>query len=152
MLTDDDEQQLNTGSILGDQVGLKTTIKDNKKAPNAISLGYPSRYQLIGFTNCFFFKWYQKGKVPLITIGPSKLPCFLLILFAIFIFCYLAFLMTLFSHESIMATRVCSIGILMNVLTFFTTMLREPGVPKSVYERYYKLKYVKQKEIHEDEL
>ena len=143
----DDEIQ-NDGSLLddNDENGVITDVKKSQKdaKKNKLATGcYPTRYQLIGLTNCFFLSWYKKGKVPLITIGPSKLPCLFLITFALSIFCYLGYLVALFRKESINAAIICTCGMFINLGLFFSTMLSEPGVPQSVYERYYKLKYVK---------
>ena len=35
-----------------------------------------------------------------------------------------------------------------NLVFFFMTMCMEPGVPQSVYDRYYKLRYISQKVEH----
>ena len=40
---------------------------------------------------------------------------------------------------------------MINLALFFMTLCGEMGVPPSVYERYYKLKYVKEKQEDDDD-
>lgn len=127
-----------------------TKIKVSTKK-NATVCVYPTRYQAIGETDCLFFSWYRKGKVPLCTLGPSKCPMLILLAMAAGITAILSTIVLQYKDKSFMISVVFACLIFVNLTLFFMTLCGEMGVPTSVYERYYKLKYLDQSKKEESE-
>ena len=79
--------------------------------------------------------------MPVCTFGPSIGPSIFMVLFSIFIFGYLGFLCLFFIDSHPNWAYFAFFCLILNYISFWMTMFGEQGVPQSVYERYYKLKY-----------
>ena len=68
--------------------------------------------------------------------------CLFMSTFAAFLVGYFVFLISLFWAVSRGTAYIAMVMMSVNFMAFLSTMFGEMGVPISVYERYYKLRYV----------
>lgn len=136
------EQEIEDGEV----GGLHSNIKLHKQLAY-----YPTRYQRVGEMQCFFLSCFKKGRSPFCTVGPSKAGCMFMFCFGGFCLAYLFFMISIFSDKNPITFFISVILVLTNLIFFLCTMFGDHGVPTSVYERYYKLKYVGLKVDGKDE-
>ena len=83
----------------------------------------------VGSIKCLFFKYYNNGRSPLLSIGPSWPFTIGLLMFALFALIYFLWLLTLLK---IVDHRIKYIGlaiIFINLTALFMGILKNPGIP-----------------------
>jgi hypothetical protein len=83
----------------------------------------------VGEVKCFFFSFFNQGRSPLLTIGPSWPFMLGLLTFAFLASGYFLFMLSMLTKTSGFIKSIAYGLIVLNNLLLFTGMLKNPGIP-----------------------
>ena len=88
---------------------------------------------------CIFLNFYKNGKFPIANIGPSKVGMIFMVLLASLIISYFIFIIQFYTLPILLLRFFHYLLVIINVLAFCFTILKDPGVKESVYNHYIKM-------------
>ena len=99
---------------------------------------YPTQYMKLGDIRCLFFSFWNNGRSPVLSIGPSWPFTICLVSFAGLIFVYFMIMLSLAKDAPISHQIICYIGIAFNLFLLFGGILGNPGIPQSYIDKILK--------------
>ena len=119
----------------------KAGKKMEKKRKKSASVGvrYPTQYMMVGEIHCIFLSWYNRGRSPLLTLGPSYPFTAVLLLLACMITGFLELLLWESQDRPHPMHKLwCQACVGFNVILLFTGILKNPGIPQRLIDRLLK--------------
>ena len=84
---------------------------------------------MVGSIRCYFFSFFQQGRKPLLSIGPSWPFTLGLLAFAGFAFVYFLWMLYLLQVTNAKVKAGALVYMVSNVLMLLTGILKNPGIP-----------------------
>ena len=137
----DDEDSSFSMSGPGVQTVVPTTKKAGKKKKKSSSIGvrYPSQYMKIGEIKCLFLSCFNRGRSPVLSLGPSWPFTLFLLGLAAMIFFYFYMMIQLGDAKAHPYHKFwVYFCVSLNLLTLFTGILQNPGIPQRHIDRLLK--------------
>ena len=90
---------------------------------------FPTQVLMVGKIKCFFASWFNHGRTPLLSIGPSWPFTIGLIAFAIGATTYFLVLLSIYNTINAYLKLIFYFEIVLNLGMLFAGILKNPGIP-----------------------
>lgn len=84
---------------------------------------------MVGNIKCLFVSYFNNGRSPLLSIGPSWPFTIGLVTFAIVALVYFIWILSLLKNTSYYIKEIAYVLMLSNIVFLFTGILKNPGIP-----------------------
>ena len=127
----DQNIQVSEQSVQGKQSEQKERkqVKQKKKVKKAGKIRYRTRCMKVGELKCLFLSCYNRGRSPLLSLGPSWPFTIFLLFFAAMIVVYFLIMVSMAKNANIYHLGFVYSLIVCNILVLFGGILKNPGVP-----------------------
>ena len=138
----DQNLQVQEQSVQGKQSEQKERkeVKTKKKVKKAGKIRYKTRCMKVGELKCLFLSCYNRGRSPLLSLGPSWPFTIFLLFFAAMIVVYFLIMVSMAKNANIYHLSFVYSLIIFNILVLFGGILKNPGVPQTYIDRILKEK------------
>jgi len=109
-------------------VTMNRKARKREKRTQVAKIRYRTQCLKIGEIKCLFLSWWDYGRSPFITLGPSWPYTIFLLVLGIMIFIYFIIMLKMAAIENTMYRIVTYTGITINIIMLFGGILKNPGM------------------------